>query len=51
MNRNLSDVFQPSQGPNQVPLLYPVVLTSTTNPRIDFVYEQLFDSANWLGLL
>jgi hypothetical protein len=51
MNRNLSDVFQPQIGPNQIPLLYPVVLTGTSNPRIDFVYEQLFDSTNWLGLI
>lgn len=50
-NRGLSDIFQPLIGPNQVPLLYPVNLTSTTNPRIDFVYMQLFDAMNWLQLV
>lgn len=50
-NRGLSDIFQPLIGPNQVPLNYPVVLTGTTNPRIDFCYMQLFDAMNWLQLV
>lgn len=50
-NRGISDIYQPIVGPNQIPLNYPIVLTGTTLPRVDFVYMQLFDSMNWLGLV
>ena len=50
-NNGVSRIFQPIPGPNQIPLNYATTLASTTNPRIDFVYMQLFDTMNWLGLL
>jgi hypothetical protein len=50
-NNRAWEIFQPAIGPNQIPLIYPVTLTGTTNPRVDFVYEQIFDSMNWLGLI
>lgn len=49
-NRGLDKIFQPSIGPNQIPLILDTVTTGTTNPRIDVVYQQITDSQNWLGL-
>lgn len=50
-NQGADKIFQPIIGPNQIPLNYATVLTSTTAPRIDFVYQQIFDTMNWLGLV
>lgn len=50
-NNGINSVFQPAVGPNQIPLNYASTTTGTTNPRIDFVYQQIFDAQNWLGLL
>jgi hypothetical protein len=50
-NDGLNNIFQPIPGPNQIPLNYSTTTTGTTNPRIDFVYQQIFDSMNWLGLI
>lgn len=50
MNNGVSNIFQPIIGPNQIPLNYGSTTASTTNPRLDFVYQQIFDTQNWLGL-
>jgi hypothetical protein len=50
-NRSLSKIFQTTVGPNQIPLVFGTTTTGTSTPRIDFVYEQIFDSQNWLGLV
>lgn len=50
-NNGLHQVFQPVEGPNQLPIKYATTTTGTTNPRIDFVYQQLFDEENWLQLV
>ena len=49
-NQGIDKIFQPSVGPNQIPINYATTLTGTTNPRVDFVYEQITDTQNWLGL-
>jgi hypothetical protein len=50
-NNGVDKIFQPIVGPNQIPLNYGTTTTGTTSPRIDFVYQQLFDTQNWLGLV
>lgn len=50
-NNGIDKIFQPIVGPNQIPLKYATTTTGTTNPRLDFVYMQLFDTQNWLGLV
>lgn len=50
-NQGLDKIFQPIQGPNQIPLNYSTVTTGTTAPRLDFVYQQIFDTMNWLTLI
>jgi hypothetical protein len=50
-NQGLASIFQPQQGPNQIPLNYSTTTTGTTSPRIDFIYQQIFDTMNWLQLL
>jgi hypothetical protein len=50
-NHGVSRIFQPVIGPNQIPLNYGTTTAGTTNPRIDFVYQQIFDPMNWLGLV
>lgn len=49
-NQGLSKIFQPSIGPNQIPLNYATTLTGTTSPLINFVYDQIYDTGNVLGL-
>lgn len=49
-NNGVSKIFQPIQGPNQIPINYGTTTSGTTNPRVDFVYQQIFDVMNWLGL-
>lgn len=49
-NNGVDKIFQPQVGPNQIPLNMGTTTTGTTNPRLDYVYEQLFDTMNWLGL-
>lgn len=50
-NNGVDKIFQPIVGPNQIPLNYGTTTSGTTSPRIDFVYQQLFDTQNWLGLV
>lgn len=50
-NRGISRIFQPSVGPNQIPLNMGTTTSGTTNPRIDVVYQQIFDTQNWLSLV
>lgn len=50
-NRGISSVWRPSPGSNQIPLIVPYVLTGTTNPQVEFVYQRLFDPLNNLNLI
>lgn len=51
LNNGLAAIFQPQVGPNQVPVNYGTTTSGTTNPRVDFVYQQIFDTQNWLNLI
>jgi hypothetical protein len=50
-NNGVDKIFQPMVGPNQIPLNMGTTTTGTSSPRLDFVYLQIFDTMNWLGLL
>jgi hypothetical protein len=49
-NNGVDRIFQPSPGPNQIPINIGTTTTGTSNPRLDFCYQQIFDTQNWLGL-